>query len=143
MLNTNHLMIKGKELARRSALVNNIRAGLMRIMNTVKEETESRRLTEELLGLVSQEIELNREWREFEQALVEKYEEFIVNLMRSCPELAEGERRVFLLTHAGFSTKEIADLLFITIKTVQTRRYRGRRKMKRLSESRSVPGLYM
>ena len=58
------------------------------------------------------------------------HKNFVSRLMMRCPTLTEREKRLAILLRLGFSSKEISSLMNIEIKSVETNRYRLRKKLR-------------
>lgn len=68
-------------------------------------------------------------WCEFDRRFVEVNQSFHTNLTANFPDLTPGERKLCSLLKLNFTSKEISQLLGISIESVHTQRYRLRKKM--------------
>jgi tetratricopeptide (TPR) repeat protein len=85
------------------------------------------------LGVLLRQIESNRssarEWEQFEQQFQSLHHDFIDRLAREHPSLSPTELRVCALLKINLSTKEIANILCSSVRTVEDHRYRIRTKL--------------
>ncbi len=66
---------------------------------------------------------------DFEKHFVVLYPEFLVNLSRNYPQLSAKDLKMCAFHKMNLDTKEIAHILNLTVRAVQTSRYRIRKKM--------------
>jgi DNA-binding CsgD family transcriptional regulator len=76
-----------------------------------------------------------QEWHEFQKEFDLVYEGFIEKLIKTYPDLTRQELKTCALLKLGFSTKEIANVLYITPKSVSNHRHRIRKKINLSSET--------
>ena len=62
------------------------------------------------------------------------YKLFLDNLTREFPQLTESEKRLYTMLHVNMSSKEIAALTKKTIRSVETSRYRLKKKISQTTE---------
>ena len=73
-------------------------------------------------------------WQVFEQQFNTVHRDFMKNLAERYPTLTPMELKLCALTKIDLSTKDIANLLFVTVRNVQNHRYRLRKKFGLASE---------
>ncbi len=83
-----------------------------------------------LMNRINREVGSNKQRHVFEKAFDEVHEEFLNRLKNKYPGLTPTEIRVCAYLKMNISTKEIAALMNITVRGVETCRYRIRKKMK-------------
>lgn len=83
-------------------------------------------LPKELLNSVR---DLENNWESFRLQFDAVHQGFYDRLLRIFPELTEAEARICCLMKVELSTKQIADVLFISPRTVETHRLRIRKKV--------------
>ncbi|MEJ5964366.1 helix-turn-helix transcriptional regulator [Pedobacter immunditicola] len=71
-----------------------------------------------------------RDWNLFEQSFNEAHENFFKKLKSGHPELVPNDLKLCAFLHMNMSSKEIASLLNISLRGVEIRRYRLRKKLK-------------
>lgn len=112
-------------------------ARMTRLLKRVREQLsgleERGEEVSDLIGNVVREIDGNQEigqaWEVFEQGIKTIEPVFIRNLTQECPSLTSAELRTCSLLRIGLSNKEIAELLNISPRTVDTHRNHIRRKL--------------
>lgn len=81
-------------------------------------------LTKNFRGFV-----LKLSWKKFEQNFDQVYVDFLKRLEETFPQLTSTDKKICAYLKMGLSSKEIAPLLNITIRSVEMNRYRVRKKM--------------
>ncbi len=126
--------LKDKELAsktiaetRREEMYNSVLQDLKKIrLNTGKEETK------QALGTVLNKLEHSSNkaiWEEFELRFSNIYESFYQNLSLKHPNLSNYDKRICALIKLNLSSKEIADVSGVSVKSVENIRTRLRKKL--------------
>lgn len=127
------LRAKSKELA--SMVMTNIVH--QEFLKQLKEEIQQQRLApqftrkslDKLLALVNNNIVSDEEnWRVFQANFDRIHENFFRHLKQQYPSLTSGDLRVCALLRLNLPTKEIANLLNLSIRGVDAARYRLRKK---------------
>lgn len=59
----------------------------------------------------------------------EIYKEYLDNLTKEFPQLTESEKRLYMMLYINMSSKEIASITKKTIRSVETSRYRLKKKI--------------
>lgn len=88
--------------------------------------------TKEILDNVLSKLESNTNkaaWEEFEMRFTKVYESFYRNLSEKHPKLSVYDKRVCALIRLNLTTKEIADLTGVTVRSVENTRTRLRKKL--------------
>ena len=68
-------------------------------------------------------------WDKFEENFNLVYDNFMAKLLARFPDLNKNERKLCAYLRLGLSSKEIASLLNISLRSVETFRYRLRKKL--------------
>ncbi len=76
-------------------------------------------------------IDTNHEfdWNSFQKQFMKVNPKFIHELFKQCPSLTPTEVKVSCLMRIGLSTKEIMQLMRVTIRDIETHRYKIRKKL--------------
>lgn len=130
----NLIELKDKELAtktivetKREEIYNSILRDLkLAHLKTAKGEAK------EILNSVLSKLESNTNkaaWEEFEMRFTKVYESFYRNLSEKHPKLSVYDKRVCALIRLNLTTKEIADLTGVTVRSVENTRTRLRKKL--------------
>ena len=95
-----------------------------------KKENEVSELKQKLNDAFEEVFELARKNDSaFLPRFREVYPEFIKNLFRQHPDIITSELQLCAMIFLNFSSKEIAEYMFITHRSVQTRKSRLRKKL--------------
>ena len=92
-------------------------------------ENAANKLLESLLGQIREAIRGEKGWEHFEQQFKLVHHDFIGQLSERFPTLTPIEMKVGALLRMNLSTKEIANLLYQSPRSIESYRYRLRRKM--------------
>lgn len=87
------------------------------------------RAFDRLLRLIDENLSNEEEWETFEQNFNEIHDQFFKKLLEEHPDLTHGDLRLAALLRLNLSSKEIAPLLSISIRGVENKRYRLRKKI--------------
>jgi DNA-binding CsgD family transcriptional regulator len=101
------------------------------ILNKIKEmllKIESRK-TEPILELIDRNLRDEDEWKSFEEAFNNADKDFLKRIKEMHPELTPHDLRICTYLRLNLSSKEIAPLLNISVKSVEVKRYRLRKKL--------------
>lgn len=83
----------------------------------------------ELVKVIDKNISSEDEWKKFEAHFDEIHENFFKRLMNEYPDLTQSDLKLCAYLRMNLSTKEIAPLLNISIRGVEARRYRLRKRL--------------
>lgn len=84
---------------------------------------------QQLNHLVEQELSSENDWAVFEENFNQVHEAFLRKMKQAFPDLTPGDLRLAAYLKMNLSSKEIAPLLGISIRGVENKRYRLRKKM--------------
>lgn len=79
--------------------------------------------------LIDQNISSEQDWALFEANFNKVHEQFLKRLIDQYPDLGQGDMKLAAYLRMNLSTKEIAQLLNITPRSVELKRYRLRKKL--------------
>lgn len=129
------LLNKSRQLT--SSTANLIRKN--EILQQIKQELLSLRVKDQdknlarhfsnLIHLIDSHISSEQDWKLFEDNFNEVHEAFFKKLMAEFPGLTPGDLRLAAYLKMNLSSKEIAPLLNISVRGVENKRYRLRKKM--------------
>jgi len=68
-------------------------------------------------------------WKKFEQHFEQMHPEFMSTLLQRCPDLTRAQQKLCVLIKIGLSTKEIAHVLNVGVRAVETQRFRIKPKL--------------
>lgn len=81
------------------------------------------------MNLINQNISSDADWAVFEALFDQAHENFFKRLKSAFPDLTQSDLKLCAYLKLNLSSKEIAPLLNITFRGVETRRYRLRRRL--------------
>lgn len=109
------------------------------ILLKIKEELQALRATpdsnftgrhyQKITHLIDTHISSNHDWQVFEMNFSQVHEQFFKRLKASFPDLTPSDLKLAAYLKMNLSSKEIAPLLNISIRSVENKRYRLRRKL--------------
>lgn len=126
--------LKDKELAtktiaetRREEVYNSVREDLKKLKSST-DKGETKQALNSVLNKLEQGANKSI-WEEFELRFANVHESFYDNLLKKHPELSTYDKRVCALIKLNLSSKEIADITGVTVKSVENTRTRLRKKL--------------
>jgi len=96
------------------------------------------RYFERVLSLINKNISNDNDWKVFEELFDQAHENFFKRLKTAYPELTQSDLKLCAYLKLNLSSKEIAPLLNISFRGVETRRFRLRRRLSLESDSNLV-----
>ncbi|MES2798046.1 MAG: triple tyrosine motif-containing protein [Bacteroidota bacterium] len=91
-----------------------------------------------IVKLIDSNISSGQDWKVFEQNFNRVHEAFFKKLLEIYPDLSSGDLKLSAYLRMNLSSKEIAQLLNITSRSVELKRYRLRKKMNLSTEENLV-----
>ena len=127
LLHKSKLLANGAmTLAQKNYMLNDLKYLIKKIDNN---DHHPEKLRQKLLHLIDMNINSDDEWEIFERNFAEVHEDFLTNLKEAYPKITSGELRLAAYIRMNLSSKEIAPLLNISIRSVENKRYRLRKRM--------------
>jgi DNA-binding CsgD family transcriptional regulator len=123
---TRELTSLSLNLVRKSEFLEEMRRQLGQIIGSTQET--SARIVKPLLDDLAATMKADNAWAPFEEQCNELHQDFVRTLAERYPTLTRAELKICALTRIDRSTKEIADILFVSVRSVQNHRYRIRKK---------------
>lgn len=96
------------------------------------------RYFERLMSLINKNISNDNDWKVFEELFDQAHENFFKRLKTAYPELTQSDLKLCAYLKLNLSSKEIAPLLNISFRGVETRRFRLRRRLSLDSDNNLV-----
>ena len=132
---SDEISFKSKELAssamhliRRSEMLQAIRGELVRQKEALGAQYPNKYFNR-LLALIDSNLSSEHEWDVFQTNFDLIHKNFFRNLRLRYPELSAGDLKLCALLRLNLDTKEIADMMNLTVRGVEARRYRIRQKI--------------
>jgi hypothetical protein len=127
------MIIKNKELTtnviyllQKNELINSITSRLLKLKENLKEENKQpvQKIIVDLQSITENEV-----WEEFEYRFQNVHEEFYQNLKKKFPDLTPSEIKLAAFLRLNMNTKEIASITNQSVNSLETARYRLRKKL--------------
>ena len=102
------------------------------LLNKIKKELKNSTTKEDLgdaINLIDTNLNNNKDWKFFKQAFNNADKDFLDKIKAQHPELTPNDLRFCAYLRLNLSSKEIAPLLNISTKSVETKRYRLRKRL--------------
>ncbi|MBS1511003.1 MAG: transcriptional regulator [Bacteroidetes bacterium] len=115
-------------LVQKSELLSRIKEQLLMMKNNSEQEKESKDL-KKVITIINKELELNNDWDQFAVHFDEVHANFLTSLKKKYPSLTSSELKLCAYLRLNLTSKEIAQLMNISVRGVETSRYRVRKKL--------------
>lgn len=129
------IIFKSKELAnttmgiiQKNIMLSEIKEKILELTNESSSLKESNKLNH-LVRKINRGIEQKDEWKVFEQNFDQVHENFLHNLKEKHSDLTAKDMRLAAYIRMNLSSKEIAPLMNISVRSVEISRYRLRKKI--------------
>jgi len=83
----------------------------------------------QVIKLIDRNLKSDESWEIFDRNFAEVHEDFTERFKESYPEITPGDLRLAAYIRMNMSSKEIAPILQISVRSVENKRYRLRKKM--------------
>ncbi len=118
---TQELAISTMNIVKKNELLNTIKKGLV----SQKENTQIKKV----LKIIDENIKDKDDWKVFQKAFNNTDRDFLKKIKQLHPKLTPTDLKLCAYLRMNLSSKEIAPLLNISIRSVEIKRYRLRKKM--------------
>ncbi|MFN3848923.1 MAG: hypothetical protein ACK4NY_05825 [Spirosomataceae bacterium] len=126
-----NLIRKSEELANSTMALIKKNELLLKIKKEVVNHLESPKSLpkNQITDLIDRNISNQQDWKVFETNFNQVHEAFLKKLIQTHPSLSNGDLKLAAYLRMNLSSKEIAHLLNITVRSVELKRYRLRKKL--------------
>jgi len=114
-------------LVQKGELLSRIKEELVVLKNNPDNGRDSREF-KKVIATINKELEINNDWDQFAVHFDEVHTNFLTLLKKSYPALTASELKLCAYLRLNLSSKEIAQLMGISTRGVETSRYRIRKK---------------
>lgn len=131
------LAFKEKELTTHAlhlAHKNEILLDLKSQIKELKSSSPNSRNYQKVINTINLDINNDNNWEQFRTYFEDVHKDFNANIMRNYPEVSNNDLRLMSLLKMNLSSKEIANILNISVEGVKKARYRLRKKLNLSSE---------
>ncbi|MEO6671023.1 MAG: triple tyrosine motif-containing protein, partial [Ferruginibacter sp.] len=116
-----HLVQKGE-------LLGKVKDQMVRLKNNPGNEKDSDDV-KKIIRVISEEDKMDKQWEQFAMHFDNVHSDFLSDLKNKYPSLSPNELKLSAYLRMNLSTKEIAQLLNISVRGVEISRYRLRKKL--------------
>jgi len=124
------------QIAHKNDVLNKLKLRLEVIAKGINPLTQKDML--ELIHNIDNDLRMDKDWQRFERHFDEVHSGFTKKLKELYPELTPSELRLCTYLRLNMTTKDIAQLLNISVRGVEISRYRLRRKLKLDSDTNLI-----
>ena len=131
-LKSNQLNSSAMELIQKNEMLHEIEKQMSELLVSVRQEESSRKVTQKISSIrngISKNLDAEDYWQRFENNLDVVYTGFMQELHQRYPDMKQTELRLCACLRMGLSSKEIATLMNTTLRSVESTRYRLRKRL--------------
>ncbi len=122
------LATNAMNLVQKSELLSGIKEQLLQLKNNGEQGKESKDL-KKVISIINKELEINNDWDQFAVHFDEVHTNFLTTLKKNYPSLTSSELKLCAYLRLNLTSKELAQLMNISVRGVETSRYRVRKKL--------------
>ena len=101
----------------------------LKLVKQQGEKVETKRALEKIVKEIDIKLRLQEDWEQFEYHFNKVHEDFLTRLRDDYTDLSPNEQKLCTFLRLNLNTKEIANLLSISVRGVEVARYRLRKKL--------------
>ncbi len=119
-------------LMRKNDMLQQLDTTLAELADGIKSDESKAKLSQRVKAIrksIADNMNEDDNWDKFEENFNLVYDNFMAKLLERFPDLHKNERKLCAYLRLGLSSKEIASLLNISVRSVETFRYRLRKKL--------------
>ena len=110
-------------------MMNTIRLALNKLNQKSSKNTEIHQEIENILKMVQHDAKIDSDWDNFIQSFDNIHNDFFKRLKEKHPQLSSNEYKLCAYLRINLTSKEISKLMNISTRSVETNRYRLRKKL--------------
>ena len=115
-------------LVKKGELLTNMKSELAQLMKRVDNEQVVSEL-KKMIKALSEDDNIDKEWENFAKHFDQVHSDFVIKLKEKHPAISGNELKLCAYLRMNLSTKEIAQLMNISVRGVEISRYRLRKKL--------------
>jgi DNA-binding CsgD family transcriptional regulator len=115
-------------LVRKMEILSRLKEDLVQYKNSAGTDKGSKEF-QKIMRVLDKELDHDGEWEQFANHFDTVHTNYLRKLKDQCPEITASELKLAAYLRLSLSTKEIAQLMNISIRGVETSRYRLRKKL--------------
>jgi DNA-binding CsgD family transcriptional regulator len=121
-------------IVQKSELLGKIKDDLTRLKNNAEIEKDSKDF-KKILRVIDTELNSPQDWEQFATHFDSVHDNYLQLLKEKFPDLTASELKLCAFLRLNLNTKEIAQLMNISVRGVETSRYRLRKKLSLSNEA--------
>jgi ligand-binding sensor domain-containing protein/DNA-binding CsgD family transcriptional regulator len=121
-------------LVRKKEMLSKLREDLVQYRSTADIDKGGKEF-QKIIRVIDKELDHDQEWEQFAGHFDSVHTNYLKKLKEYCPELTASDLKLAAYLRLSLSTKEIAQLMNISIRGVETSRYRLRKKLDLANET--------
>lgn len=127
-LKNTELASSAMHLVQKGELLTTLKEELLRLKNNAEIEKDSKDL-KKMIKIIDSQLDTDAEWEQFAVHFDSVHTNYLKHLKERFPEITSSELKLSAYLRLNLSSKEIAQLMNISIRGVETSRYRLRKKL--------------
>ncbi len=119
-------------LIRKNEMLQDIMENLAKINDEIRKNYDSTAVINRLAKIernIQQNIEQDKNWKKFEENFDLVYENYLKRLGEAYPQLNKSDKKICAYIKMDLSSKDMAPLLDMSVRSIETNRYRIRQKL--------------
>ena len=120
-------------LVKKAELLTKIKSDLSQVIKTV-ENTQAKEEVKKIIRSLNNDESMDTEWDNFSMHFDKVHSDFLAAVKEKYPDITPNEHKLCAYLRMNLSTKEIAQLMNISVRGVEISRYRLRKKLKITSD---------
>lgn len=116
-------------LVNKNELISEIKKALNKLEPKLKDDNELKREHHHIIHLIEQNANMDTDWENFMQSFDQVHSDFFKRLTSRFHHLSPNDYKMCIYLRMNLTSKEIAALMNISIRSVETNRYRLRKKL--------------
>jgi DNA-binding CsgD family transcriptional regulator len=115
-------------LVRKKEILSKLKEDLVQYKGTAEADKSAKEF-QKIIRVIDKELDHNEEWEQFAMHFDSVHTNYLKKLKESYPDLTSSDLKLAAYLRLSLSTKEISQLMNISIRGVETSRYRLRKKL--------------
>ncbi|MBK8621525.1 MAG: hypothetical protein IPN79_07130 [Saprospiraceae bacterium] len=122
------VLFKSKLLVNRTLTIIQKNKMLLELKELIK-KTKGEVSPQKVIHLIEKNMSSDEDWEIFEKNFAEVHQDFLKSLQEKFPDITASELRLAAYIRMNLSSKEIAPLMHISVRSIENKRYRLRKKL--------------
>lgn len=131
-LRSSELADSTMNLVRKNDMLQVLDENMVELSESVRREDAKAKITKKINDIrrdIQSNMNDDANWEKFEENFNLVYDNFMVKLLQKYPDLKKNDRKLCAYLRMGLSSKEMASLMNTSVRSIETARYRLRKKL--------------